>query len=53
MALTENVLVDKQELMKWVSRRNPDFPAADLAYLLDLPEQSAGHWDERASYNWD
>ncbi len=52
MAMMEDTLLDKHELMKWVSRRNPDFPVADLAYLLDLPEQGACR-DDRGYYDWD
>lgn len=53
MALMNDMLIDKQELMKWVSCRNPDFPPAVLAYLLDLPEQAANSWEDSPRYDWD
>jgi len=53
MALMNEMLVNKVELMKWVSSRNPDFPPADLAYLLDLPESSCGPREESLPYDWD
>lgn len=53
MALMDDALIDKHELMKWMSRRNPDIPATDLAYLLDLPETVNAERDDEAFYGWD
>jgi len=47
----ENNVYNEMEILQWISERNQHIPIADLAFMINIPEDSGFAADDHEAIN--